>query len=983
MFGLRIENRWLIVAFSLVLIFGLAPMVSAQDDAAEEVEEAVEEMAEAAEEMTEAAEEMAEAAEEMAEVAEEMAEEAEEMAQDAEADAADMADDAGEMASDAVEATEEAAEEVADDDVADAADTADMADDAEEMASDATEATEEAAEEVADDDVADAADAAVDDDADTDEGFTGEVVVIGSRAQPRSVTESAVPVDVISAEDFSNQGDTDLSTLLRTLAPSYSVNTQPISDAATVVRPANLRNLAPDHTLVLVNGKRRHRAAVIYWLGNGVADGAQGPDISAIPAIALRQVEVLRDGASAQYGSDAIAGVMNFQLKDDRSGGSVEVRTGGYTEGDGDAMSVAANFGVPWGEYGFANFSVEFGNSDPTDRSVQRDDAAGLIAAGNSAVANPAQIWGSPEVEDDLKLWGNFGYLFDGGQQFYGHTNYVSKKVTGGFYFRNPNNRGSVFSGDGGDTLLIGDLLDAQDGILDGSAGCPVVNVTNNIPDPTTLAEVFANPNCFSFQELFPGGFTPNFGGDLTDTSILAGLRGHTDGGLSWDASVSSGTNEVDFFIFNTVNASLGPDTPTTFDPGSYEQQELNLNFDLSYALNDRTNVAGGFEYRDEEFTIGIGQLESYQIGPLADQGFSAASNGFPGFGPIAAGNWSRSNYAVYGDLERTSGDDKWMVGVAARFEDFEDFGTTTNGKLSGRVKLTDDFQLRGSFSTGFRAPTPGQSNAFNVSTEFDLVLMDLVNNGTIPSSSRVAQLRGGEPLTAEESTNLAIGGIYESGPFSLTVDFFQIELDDRLAVTQLFSLSPTEVNQLVAEGITSAANLQNFRFFTNDFDTETSGVDVVATYAPPALGGDTIFSLLFNNTTTDVTQFNPATLDATRIRELQEALPETRWNLSANHHINDAWRVLGRLSYYDDWYDSEDGNVYGGEYLVDLEGAYKFNDATTFVIGGQNIFDTTPEENPGARAGVGNLYSQFSPFGFNGSFWYARVKYNFKTAWD
>ena len=822
------------------------------------------------------------------------------------------------------------------------------------------------------------ADEAADDDASE---FSEEIVVVGSRAQPRSATESMVPVDVISAADFVNQGDTDVSTLLRTLAPSYNVNTQPISDAATVVRPANLRNLAPDHTLVLINGKRRHRAAVIYWLGNGVADGAQGPDISAIPAIGLRQVEVLRDGASAQYGSDAIAGVMNFQLKDASEGGTIEVRTGGYSEGDGDSISVAGNFGFPLGDAGFLNLSAEVGQSDPTDRSVQRDDAARLIAVGNTDVKDPAQIWGSPEIEDDMKLWANFGVLNDGGSQFYGHANYVSKTVTGGFYFRNPNNRGSVFSGDGGETLLIGDLLDAQDGVLDGSAGCPTVAVVDDVPDPGALAEVFANPNCFSFQELFPGGFTPNFGGDLTDTGLVLGLRGQMNNGLAWDASVSQGSNEVDFFIFNTVNASLGPDTPTTFDPGLYSQQEVNLNFDVSYALNDLTNLAGGLEWRDEEFEIGIGQLESYEIGPLAEQGFSAASNGFPGFGPIAAGKWSRSNWAIYADLERASANGRGTVGLAVRFEDFEDFGTTTNGKISGRFEVNDTLALRGGVSTGFRAPTPGQSNAFNVSTEFDLVLMDLVNNGTIPSGSRVAQLRGGEPLIAEESTNVAVGAVIGNGPFSLTVDYFQIDLKDRLAVTQLFSLTQEEVDQLISEGITSAGNLQNFRFFTNDFDTETSGFDIVTTYAPPAMGGNTTFSLLYNLTETKVTKFNPATLDATRIRELQEALPETRWTLSA-HHSLDRWRFLGRVAYYDDWFDSEDGAVYPGEYIADAEISYDFSDDVTLILGGQNILDTTPQENAGARSGVGNLYSQFSPFGFNGAFYYARLKYSFDTSW-
>ena len=808
------------------------------------------------------------------------------------------------------------------------------------------------------------------------ETFSEEIVVTGTRAQPRSAVESMVPVDVISSDEFTKQGDTDLSNQLRTLVPSYNVNTQPISDAATVVRPANLRNLAPDHTLVLINGKRRHRAAVIYWLGNGVADGAQGPDISTIPSIALRQVEVLRDGASAQYGSDAIAGVLNFLLKDSSEGGSFELRTGGFTAGDGNTTSFAGNIGLPWGDSGFANFSIEIGQTDATDRSVQRDDAAGLIAAGNTAVADPAQIWGSPETEDDIKFWGNFGYLLDSGKQFYAHTNYATKTVTGGFYFRNPNTRSAVFSGDGGQTLLVGDLLDAQDGILDGSAGCPVVNIVNNVPDPAALAAVIANPNCFSFQELFPGGFTPQFGGDVEDYSVVAGLRGQTDGGLAWDASVSTGSSEVDFFIMNTVNASLGPDTPTEFDPGLYKQEELSFNLDFSYALSNMANIGFGFEWRDETFEIGIGQLESYQIGPLATQGFSAASNGFPGFGPIAAGDWSRSNFAFYGDLELSG--ENWTAGTAVRFEDFEDFGTTVNGKLSGRYRFNDRFSMRASLSSGFRAPTPGQSNAFNVSTEFDLQAMELVNNGTIPSSSRVAELRGGEPLVAEESVNYALGGVWQNGPFTLTVDLFRIELSDRLSVTQLFELTPQEVEDLIAEGVTSAANLQNFRFFTNDFDTETEGIDIVATYAPPSRNGDTVFSLIFNHTETEVTEFNPDTLDATRIRELQEALPETRWNFTANHKVGRDLRLLGRISYFDDWFDSEDGQVYDGEFTFDAEISYDFTEKITAVLGGQNVFDQYPQENPGARSGVGNLYSQFSPFGFNGAFWYARLQYRF-----
>ena len=284
------------------------------------------------------------------------------------------------------------------------------------------------------------------------------IVTIGTRARPRTVTESAVPVDVITNAEIINQGDTDFANLLRNVVPSFNVNIQPISDAATFARPANLRGLAPDHTLILVNGKRRHRTAVITWYGNGLADGSQGPDIALIPGMALEQAEVLRDGASAQYGSDAIAGVMNFVLNNNRSGGALEIKTGGHLfattsepfqddpiPGDGEMYSIAGNIGLPLGETGFLNLTGEYGNTNPTDRSVQRNDALALVGAGNQHVRSPAQIWGSPQVSDEIKLWANTDYLFSDALLFYGHGNYVSKQVEGGFYFRNPNTRSGVF----------------------------------------------------------------------------------------------------------------------------------------------------------------------------------------------------------------------------------------------------------------------------------------------------------------------------------------------------------------------------------------------------------------------------------------------------------------------------------------------------------------------------------------------------------
>ena len=802
-----------------------------------------------------------------------------------------------------------------------------------------------------------------------DETALEEVVITGTRREARSVYESAAPIDVIGGEDFRNSGASDLSDLIRNVVPSYNVNAQPISDAATVVRPANMRGLAPDHTLVLVNGKRRHRSSVITWLGNGVSDGAQGPDISAIPAIALKQVEVLRDGASAQYGSDAIAGVMNFILKDAAEGATIEAKYGEYTEDSEAAWSVSGNVGLPMSDNGFANLSFEYGESDATSRSVQRNDAAGLIAGGNDAVANPAQVWGSPEVKEDLKTVWNFGLNTSDNSEVYMFGNYASKEVEGGFYFRNPDTRGGVFSGDGGETRLVGDLTE------DGTGNCPVVPVG----DQSALDAVIADPNCFVFNEMFPGGFTPSFGSKVEDFSTVIGVRGNMDSGLTYDVSGSYGYSNADFFISNTVNSSLGPQTPTTFDPGDYKQVETNFNADFSYpveisAFASDLSIAGGVEWRKEEFEIVVGDQASWEIGPLAPQGFSPASNGFPGFSPLAGGDWNRSNVAGYLDFEADI-TDRWLLGAAVRWEDFDDFGTTTNGKIATHFTVTDWLGLRGTFSTGFRAPTPGQSNAFNVSTEFEG--SKLVNNGTIPSTNPLAELRGGQELEPEESENYTLGAVFNTGNFSLTVDYFSIEMTDRLALSRNYELTDEEREDLIDAGITAAATIENFRFFTNEIDTTTEGVDIVATYALDSKAGVTDFNVAYNYTETTVDSGVTENVDQNRIDELETGLPEWRANIGVNHTYNQ-WRFMARYNHYDDWFDSEDGVVYDGYGTLDTEVGYSFDSGLSLIVGANNILDETPDENEGAANGVGNKYSQFSPGGFNGAFWYARVIYDF-----
>ena len=804
------------------------------------------------------------------------------------------------------------------------------------------------------------------------------VVVVGSRARPRSVTESPVPIDAIPFQDVVSQGATTLDYQLRTLIPSFNVATHPISDAATLVRPATLRNLAHDHTLVLVNGKRRHRSSVVAWFA-GVTDGAQGPDISTIPSIALRQVEVLRDGASAQYGSDAIAGVLNFLLKDDRAGGSLEVSNGAYRAGDGGASSYAGNAGLPLGDTGFANLSFEYGNADPTDRSVQRADAAALIAAGNTAVADPAQIWGNPTIEDDLKLFANFGNLFANGLQFYGHANYAGKKVTEGFYFRNPNTRQNIYTLDGGETLLIGDRLAAR-GM--GSANCPVVRITDHVPDQAALAQVFADDDCFSFQEIAPGGFTPRFGGEVTDMSAVAGLRRVAAGGLTWDASASFGAHESDFFFENTVNASLGPETPRDFDPGLYRQEDVNLNLDLSYAASDRVNVAAGAEWRNEGFTVGAGGRPSWEVGPYAAQGFVPGSNGFPGFADYTAGTWNRSNVAFYGDVELRGRDDRWSLGGAVRVERFDLFGATANGKLSARVGLSDVVSLRGGVSTGFRAPTPGQQNTINVQTTLNDRL-ELTDSGTVPSTFAAAERHGGVPLRPETSRNFTAGLVVDNGPFTLTADYFRVAIADRLALSGLIGTDAEDRALLLADGITAAESLTLFRFFINDFSTRTQGVDVVSTWTPPALAGATVFSFTMNHTDTQMTEESDL-LGPGDVLALERGVPRTRWNVALNQRVGRVG-LLGRLNYYGDWVDlfdarfvrGADAPILNGRPIIDLEVSVPiFSEDVTLAVGGQNVFDTFSDRSDLLAGALGVPYSQFTPWGFSGGYYYARMNY-------
>ncbi len=874
------------------------------------------------------------------------------------------------------------------------------------------------------------------------------IIVTGTRRASRTAAESIAPIDIVGGDVFTQSAQTDIQNLLRQQIPSFNVNTQPISDAATITRPANLRGLSPDNTLVLLNGKRRHRGAVISFLGGGISDGSQGVDISTLPSIGLERVEVLRDGASSQYGSDAVAGVMNFVLRDDAEGGSLTARVGEAYAGDGEFFQVAGNVGLRVHDEGFLNLSLEFREQGDTSRSVQRSDAAALIAAGNTAVADPAQVWGQPEVRDDVKAFANFGLPVHEFAEVYAFGNVASRETEGGFFFRNPTSRAGVFTGPlvdpvtgaadpgGVPSILVGDL--SGDTAGDCPAGIPLQNGVNSLPDPTVLGVVQARDDCFSFVELFPGGFTPRFGGQVDDTAGTLGLRGELPfgAGVSYDVSFQHGRNEVSYFIFNTINASLGPDTPTEFNPGGYIQRERLFNADFSYPLEtglfaSPLNIAVGYERRNERFEIVAGDPASFALGELADpdafpafpsgQGFSTSSNGFPGFSTAIAGAAERVSNSIYLDLE-TDVTDRLTVQGAVRFEDYDGFDETTNFKVGALYEVTEALRLRGTFSTGFRVPTVGQETVVNVTTQFDSQ-GNLADQGTVPLNSAVGQLaadfvsapvsEGGLGLSRptlgpEEAENFSLGFAFDAFGFTATVDYFNIKLGDRIAnsseiefadalafiagqngVTLTTSTPRAQIDELDDAGVLNEeafedfADLTQFLFFTNAFDTETEGVDVVVTgpldFVPV---GQTDLTFAYNWTSTEVTRIETGTggtalVSDTRIRQLEEQLPNHRF-VSTLTHAQGPWRGLARLSYFGEFFsdDPDPDQVLGSQVLVDVQLDYQFRNGLTFTVGADNVFDSFPDEN-NAATNIGNRFPEDAPAGFNGGTYYVGLRYD------
>ena len=910
-----------------------------------------------------------------------------------------------------------------------------------------------------------------------------EVVVVGSRRRDRSASDSPVPVDVIGGDDFLAHGDSDMDSLLAALIPSYNVAQEPISDAATLIRPATLRSLPPDATLVLVNGKRRHRAAVIALLGAGISGGSQGPDLSVIPAIALDRLEVLRDGASAQYGSDAIAGIMNFVLKEDAEGITLDAKYGSYFEGDGNSMTLAANAGLPLTDAGFANLSFEFKEADPTTRSAQRGDAQALIDAGNTHVRQPAaQIWGAPEISGDFKLFGNFGLDLGNGSEVYAFGNLAERQVEGGFYYRNPHTRGGVFRGSVLDangrevSLAVGDrpsqgdldegkplvyedgsrvtdrdgirvtfddvwpshVLDANDnkvflavggspdqddlddgeplvydddsaygmpitdtaGITrtvkvadltgDGSGNCPIVRIVDYEADSAALDSIRNDPNCYSLIEKFPGGFTPQYGGYIDDLSLAGGIRGELDSGWFYDLSASAGRSAASFYIYNTINPQLlaqRNDIPIYYQAGAYTETDRVINFDMSKPFDvanlwGPVNVAWGLEYRDETFRIHNGDPNSFYIDPnidhgLAAQGFGVGSNGFAGFQPGDAGEHTVSAYGAYIDVE-SDVSERLLLGGALRYENYPDYGNTLDGKIAARLQVGDSVALRGAVSTGFRVPTAGQANLRNVTTEFQAGM--LADIATLPPTNPVAQQKGATALTPEESVNTTFGIVIDGGAFNVTLDYYNITIEDRISFTSRFTLNEDDISALLADGVSDATSFSSVRFFSNQQTVEASGVDLVASY-PFALGaGASTLTVVANWSDIELTRFNPDFTSKNRLLQIEQGRPDSRFSATWSH-AQDSWRLMGRARQYGGYYDAptNDGSVAyfpEPELLFDFEVALDVSDSLSVLFGAQNALDEYPDINPNGEV-AGLIYPEQSPFGFGGGYYYMRATWD------
>ncbi len=785
--------------------------------------------------------------------------------------------------------------------------------------------------------------------------FGDELVVLGSRAA-RTAIETPVPVDVLSTDDIVDTGMTETSRMIQFLAPSFNFSTSTISDGTDIVRPSTLRGLGPDQTLVLLNGKRRHNSALVHVNGS-IGRGTAGVDLNAIPASAIERVEILRDGAAAQYGSDAIAGVLNVVLKSSVGKTQVDLNVGQQYEGDGEVTSVSLNRGWEVGNGGFLNLTAEYRDRGFTNRAGP--DPRRIFNFLEQQFGQPALSSGTPDPREQTYNRLNHRYGDAESENLYLFVNSdIPVGEDASFYF---------FGG-----------ISEREGE---SAGF------NRLPSQSRTSIL-----------IHPEGHLPLINTSVDDLSFAAGVR-KSFGDWSMDASVTHGDNEFNFFISNSANTSLGAASPTSADAGTlkFGQTSFNLDFFGARTLGSTpVNVAIGAEWREDRYEIVAGDTASWVDGGVPDQFGGRAPAGiqvFPGFRPSNQVDESRDNVALYGDVE-INPSERLLIGLAARYEDYSDFGETLDGKLALRYEVSDRFAWRGSVQTGFRAPSLHQANFNNISTQFVDVggVITPLEVGTFRVSSAVARALGAQPLKEETSTGYSLGFTARPRPdLSITVDVFKVDIDDRIVISGRFAASNPQIAPLLAPFGVSAA-----QFFTNAIDTETEGADVVVAWSKP-LGDDGSLSITgavsLNETSIAGPVRTPPQLaglgetlfDTIERTYVETGQPRESGNLAARYRRG-PFGLLVRVNHFGDVTTTESSTdptalqTFGAKQLVDVDVSYRLGNGVTLRVGANNVFDVYPDKQI-ARNDFNGIFvypRRSAPFGFNGGYYYARLTFEF-----
>jgi iron complex outermembrane recepter protein len=842
-----------------------------------------------------------------------------------------------------------------------------------------------------------------------------DIVVIGTRRTDRTVTDSASPVDVISAAELTSQPASNVLDAVKNIVPSFFVSQNTISDASTFVRSPSLRGLPADNILVQLNGKRYNRSALVQVYSGGdtaLGYGSQGADVSAIPSIAVGNLQVLREGATAQYGSDAIGGVINYGLRED-AGIELQARYGQYFDngGDGQSKQIAGYVGTKLGDRGFVNLSGEYTNDKGTSRGATRPVAV-VFAQSNPSLASqlpnypgPVQIWGS-SPNSGYKAVFNSAYEVTDNSKIYVFANVARSKGNQSFNYRSPFSVPTPLAVNDG-TGIPATRSPGRNGAFSHPAyltPCPAAT-------PTCPVGGFVNnTNVFNFSTLYPAGFTPRFIGVNKEMIGTVGYKGETDSGFRYDLSGTYAKNSLKLSMTNSLNQSFGPQSQTSFQFGTLSQKEMNLNLDLAYPIEagfaSPVTLSAGAEYRKETYGATEGDLQSYAAGPYASQrlftlvtpavgatpavyaasgavSFNPAASGYGGTSPSSAGKFKQSNYALYTGAE-TDISDALSVGLAGRYEHYNTFGGAFVGKFNALYKLSDMFSIRGTFGTGFHAPSPGQSNVEILTTNF--IAGNQVQTGTYQVSNPIAQRFGAKPLKPERSTNFGLGFVIKpSASFTLTLDTYSIKVRNRIGITQSFTVTAADIAAVPA--LASVGLGGDVNYFTNGFDTKTAGIDAIATYRTDFAGGKLNTTLAYNYNTSTVTRFDPTVISAAQRSDISNFAPKHRAILSTGLQLGD-FSVNARQNYYSSWSVQNDypGQRFGAKFTSDLDVSYTFAEHYTLTFGANNLFNTKPDRiapttsNPifalTNSTGDGQIYPRSGgPFGINGGFWYARLK--------